>query len=358
MPVIRSSDTTEVVSRPKREIRPPPPKGLAYADIPEKRKTRRVKDDGTAERLKFCSTLLAFMNRKQHYGIASPFYEPPMDLSTMRKKLDNREYPTASKFHDDFKLMIRNCFAFNPSGTLVNQAGIELQRLFDQKWQGLPPLHEVSEDDNDDEDEESDDEDTRRIALMESQLELMRRNIQALKGKAKEKKKERRDKGPVASPSKSSSSEQIKGLPNNKKGKKPVYDNDVLTFEQMKHLSEAIAQLDGQKLERVIKIVHEGVPEIKDVIFFPPSLITAFMLYNFVLRPLRAPATKRKRTTKGAGDGGLKRKSMDEDVEAEKIRMLETRMALFEQGGSAAAAGHIGSGRSSECSDSSGSGSE
>jgi bromodomain-containing factor 1 len=88
--------------------------------------------------------------------------EKPMDLSTMRKKLDNREYPTASKFHDDFKLMIRNCFAFNPSGTLVNQAGIELQRLFDQKWQGLPPLHEVSEDDNDDEDEESDDEDTRR----------------------------------------------------------------------------------------------------------------------------------------------------------------------------------------------------
>ena len=108
------------------------------------------------------------------------------------------------------------------------------------------------------------------IALMESQLELMRENIQALKGKAKEKKKkERRDKGLVASPSKSSSSEQIKGLPNNKKGKKPVYDNDVLTFEQMKHLSEAIAQLDGQKLEQVIKIVHEGVPEIKDVIFSP-----------------------------------------------------------------------------------------
>ncbi|KAJ7817514.1 Bromodomain-containing protein [Mycena olivaceomarginata] len=370
MPVIRSSDTTEVVSRPKREIRPPPPKGLAYADIPEKRKTRRVKDDGTAEQLKFCSTLLALMNRKQHYGIASPFYEPVdhvfLDIPTYPKIVEKPMdfTPTASKFHDDFKLMIRNCFAFNPSGTLVNQAGIELQRLFDQKWEGLPPLHEVSEDDNDDEDEESDDEDTRRIALMESQLELMRRNIQALKGKAKEKKKERRDKGPVASPSKSSSSEQIKGLLNNKKSKKPVYDNDVLTFEQMKHLSEAIAQLDGQKLERVIKIVHEGVPEIKDstgeieleIDLLPTSVLTK--LYNFVLRPPRAPATKRKRTTKGAGAGGLKRKSMDEDVEAEKIRMLETRMALFEQGGSAAAAGHIGSGRSSECSDSSGSGSE
>ncbi|KAJ6509291.1 Bromodomain-containing protein [Mycena vitilis] len=383
MPVIRRSDAAEVVGRPKREIHPPPPKDLPYADVPKKRKTRRVKDDGTAEQLKFCATLLSLMNRKQHSTIASPFYEPvdyvlldlptyprivkkPMDLSTMRKKLENHEYSDATKFYDDFKLMIRNCFAFNPSGTLVNQAGIELQRLFDEKWKSLPPLHEVSEDDDEDDDEESEDEDTQRIALMESQIELMRGNIQALRGKPKEKKKkERRDKAPVASSSKSSS-KQMKGLSNKKKAKKPVSDNDVLTFEQKKDLSEAIAQLDGQKLERVIKIIHEGVPEIKDsteeieleIDLLPTSVLTK--LYNFVLRPLRAPATKRNRTSKGTGTGGLKRKSMDEDVEAEKIRMLETRMALFEQGGSAAAAG-IGSEHSSDSSsgsDSSGSDSE
>jgi bromodomain-containing factor 1 len=52
---------------------------------------------------------------------------------------------------------------------------------------------------------------------------------------------------------------------------------------------------------------------------------------------------------------------MDEDVEAEKIRQLETRMALFEQGGSAAAAAHMGNEHSSDSSsgsDSSGSDSE
>jgi hypothetical protein len=87
-----------------------------------------------------------------------------MDLSTMKKKLDNHEYPTATKFYDDFKLMIRNCFAFNPAGNLVNQAGIELQRLFDEKWQELPPLHAVSDDDDDDDDEESEDEDQRKLA--------------------------------------------------------------------------------------------------------------------------------------------------------------------------------------------------
>jgi hypothetical protein len=89
-------------------------------------------------------------------------------------------------------------------------------------------------------------------------------------------------------------------------------------------------------------------------------------LFNFVLRPLRAPATKRSRTGKGTGTGGLKRKSMDEDVEAEKIRQLEERMRLFEGGAPMSASG-AGRGRaddsehssdSSDASDSSGSDSE
>ena len=82
----------------------------------------------------------------------------------MRKKLDNHEYLSAQKFYDDFKLMIRNCFLFNPAGTPVNQAGIELQRLFDDKWRGLPALRDVSDDDDDDDDDDSD-EDRARMSL-------------------------------------------------------------------------------------------------------------------------------------------------------------------------------------------------
>jgi hypothetical protein len=77
-----------------------------------------------------------------------------MDMSTMRKKLDAGEYPNATKFFEDFKLMIRNCFVFNPSDTPVNQAGIDLQRLFDEKWRHLTPLRDASND----EDEESEEE--------------------------------------------------------------------------------------------------------------------------------------------------------------------------------------------------------
>ena len=99
----------------------------------------------------------------------------------------------------------------------------------------------------------------------------------------------------------------------------------------------------------------------------PAAVLTK--LYNFVLRPQRAAAaasagggSKRNRAGKGGGTGGLKRKSMDEDVEAEKIRQLEERMRLFEGdagGGSASAppvSGH--SSDSSSGSDSSGSDSE
>jgi len=205
-----------------------------------------------------------------------------MDLSTMRKKLDNHEYQNAQKFFEDFKLMIRNCFSFNPAGTPVNQAGIELQKLFDDKWKNLPPLREVSEDDED-EDEGDSEEDRQRkyiarsgthsldgftgaIAMMESQIETMRGSIAALKGakvqKDKKKKKDR-EKNPVASSSKSTN--KTSKSSSKKKSKKPVADDDVLTFEQKKDLSEAIGKLDGSKLEKVINIIHEGVPEIKDV---------------------------------------------------------------------------------------------
>jgi len=214
-----------------------------------------------------------------------------MDMSTMRKKLEAGEYPNATKFFEDFKLMIRNCFHFNPSGTPVNQAGIDLQRLFDEKWKHLPPLRDLSDDDEEEyEDEESEEERNRkytshlqcdrplmhliytgRIATMEAQIESMRGNLMALKAKPQKekKKKEKKEKAPVASSSKAAA-RAPKAVPatngnKRKTTKKPVAEDDVLSFEQKKDLSEAITSLDGVKLEKVIQIIHEGVPEIRDV---------------------------------------------------------------------------------------------
>lgn len=104
--------------------------------------------------------------------------------------------------------------------------------------------------------------------MMESQIETMRNNIATLKESKPpktKKKKEKREKAPVASSSKPAPKQPKASTTSKKKGKKPVADDDVLTFEQKKDLSESIGKLDGTKLEKVIQIIHEGVPEIRDV---------------------------------------------------------------------------------------------
>jgi len=241
-------------------------------------------------------------------------------------------------------LVISNCFLYNPPGTPVHQAGLDLRKLFEEKWKGLPPLRVESEDEEDD-DSDDDEERSRALAIaaMETQIETMRNSISALKTTKKEKTKKTKRKDTSASAPATSSSKAAKKeakAPPKKKAaakKAQIPDDDVLSFEQKKDLSEAIQSLDGQKLERVIQIIHEGVPEIRDsqeeieleIDTLPASVLTK--LYNFVIRPLRQPPVKRSRTGKGTGTGGLKRKSMDEDLEAEKIRKLEDRMKLFEK---------------------------
>lgn len=87
----------------------------------------------------------------------------PMDLSTMRRKLENQDYATAQQFHNDFKLMIKNCMLFNPVGTPVCSAGHELDRLFDEKWRGLPPLRPVQLSEDEDDGDDGEDSEAERL---------------------------------------------------------------------------------------------------------------------------------------------------------------------------------------------------
>ena len=80
----------------------------------------------------------------------------------MRRKLEAGEYLSAPRFRDDFDLMIRNCMTFNPIGNPVHNCGVELKKLFEEKWAGLPPLKQISDDEDEDEEEEDEEEARRR----------------------------------------------------------------------------------------------------------------------------------------------------------------------------------------------------
>ena len=114
------------------------------------------------------------------------------------------------------------------------------------------------------------------IAAMESQIETMRNSISALKTQKEKKSKKSKKKDASASTQATASKatkKETKAPPKKKATAKKaqIPDDDVLSFEQKKDLSEAIQTLDGQKLERVIQIIHEGVPEIRDVRFLYPK---------------------------------------------------------------------------------------
>src|SRR5690606_6915937 len=89
----------------------------------------------------------------QHQPFAFVFYNPvdpialnipdyfkiikrPMDLSTVGSKLKTNQYASASEFEADIRLMISNCFKFNPPGTPVHTFGQKMETLFNQQWAG------------------------------------------------------------------------------------------------------------------------------------------------------------------------------------------------------------------------------
>ena len=59
----------------------------------------------------------------------------PIDLSHMESKLINYQYFTHKQFENDFRVMIKNCFLFNASGSKYHRSAIKLEQLFNQLWQ-------------------------------------------------------------------------------------------------------------------------------------------------------------------------------------------------------------------------------
>ncbi|KAK2827649.1 hypothetical protein Q7C36_018575 [Tachysurus vachellii] len=107
------------------------------------------------EHLKHCDTILKEMLSKKHAAYAWPFYKPvdaealelhdyhdiikhPMDLSTVKKKMDAREYPDAQSFASDVRLMFSNCYKYNPPDHEVVAMARKLQDMFEMRFAKMP----------------------------------------------------------------------------------------------------------------------------------------------------------------------------------------------------------------------------
>lgn len=58
----------------------------------------------------------------------------PMDLATAKAKLDGGMYTSRQEFEEDIRLLIGNCYAYNPVSSPVRKAGESFEKYFNAVW--------------------------------------------------------------------------------------------------------------------------------------------------------------------------------------------------------------------------------
>ncbi|KAF9551866.1 hypothetical protein EC957_004189 [Mortierella hygrophila] len=287
--------------RPKRDVQAPS-KEIPIASSKRKGQGKWKSDP----QLRHCQNILKEFAKKSNAEFMFPFMQPvdwktfklfsypdiiknPMDVSTIRAKLESDEYDNAAQFEADVRLMLNNCYTFNPPTDPVHQMGQRLQKLFESKWAELPreptppPVEEVTIDSEEEVEEEPDvDSSDDKIAAMERDLKTLSEKLETMKAT---KKKEKSSKQPSTSkslqekPPKSksststskSSSKTHEHKVSSSKRSRAMYgssdeDDDVptITLKQKQELSENISRLEGEKLAKVIQIIHRSMPQLRD----------------------------------------------------------------------------------------------
>ncbi|XP_078537985.1 bromodomain-containing protein 4 isoform X3 [Lissotriton helveticus] len=337
------AETKPTKSGPRREtIRPVKP---TKKDVPDSQQPAVEKSNKASEQLKYCSSMIKEMFTKKHAAYAWPFYKPvdvealglhdyseiikhPMDLSTIKVKMENCEYQEAQEFAADVRLMFSNCYKYNPPDHEVVAMARKLQDVFEMRYAKMPdepeepavpspspvvlppskPPPPTSSDTSSDSSSESDDssdnseeERAQRLAELQEQLKAVHEQLAALsqpqQNKPKKKPKDLKDKKKekhkikelVEEPKKSKIKE-----PPPKKSKKnnsnsgtnssckkepmpvkntkppPAYESEEeekckpMSYEEKRQLSLDINKLPGEKLGRVVHIIQSREPSLKN----------------------------------------------------------------------------------------------
>ncbi|KAM3911137.1 bromodomain-containing protein 2 isoform 1-T1 [Leptodactylus fuscus] len=233
-----------------RPIKPP------RKDLPDSQQHQTSKKGKLSEQLKYCNGILKELLSKKHAAYAWPFYKPvdasalglhdyheiikhPMDLSTIKKKMENREFHDAQEFAADVRLMFSNCYKYNPPDHDVVAMARKLQDVFEFRYAKMPDEPIVvtppttstqlppsdsksssdssseSSSDSSDESESSDDseeERANRLAELQEQLRAVHEQLAAL------------SQGPISKPKKKKEKKEKKKK--KKSEKKKVKDDD------------------------------------------------------------------------------------------------------------------------------------
>ncbi|XP_027873811.1 bromodomain-containing protein 3b isoform X4 [Xiphophorus couchianus] len=295
------------------------------------------------EQMKHCDAILKEMLSKKHAAYAWPFYKPvdaealelhdyhdiikhPMDLSTVRKKMDKGEYSDPQSFATDVRLMFSNCYKYNPPDHEVVAMARKLQDVFEMRFAKIPdeglevsvpsttPVvskstasSDSSNNSSSDESSDSEEERATRLAELQEQLKAVHEQLAVLsqapvskpkkkkekKDKEKKKDKDKGNKAKIEEEKKPKAAAQQPKPANQKKAparkanstvpptRQPKKANKTsgggsangddgeesslpMSYDEKRQLSLDINRLPGEKLGRVVHIIQSREPSLRD----------------------------------------------------------------------------------------------
>ncbi|KAL2835168.1 Bromodomain-containing protein [Aspergillus cavernicola] len=366
LPLIRR-DSTNADGRPKRSIHPPK-RDLPYSTKPKKKKYQWE--------LKFCQEVLDELHKPKHFVYAAPFYAPvdpvalniptyhsiikkPMDLSTVKSKLNTGQYENAKEFETDIRQIVKNCFKFNLKGDPTYVAGAKFDELFNSKWsqkerylaahEPHPEQHSAessSAEDSDEDDEGSDDEEEEAINMLRKQIADMSQQLEAMTQKKKKT-------PPGAKKTKSKKKDTKKsgftstGKKDKKSGSKPSKPEKQrwVSYQEKQIISNGISCLPDKKMQEALRIIQSNVPSLKgtqeteielDIDELPNEVL--LMLLKFVKKNAPHVVDDEDVTSPTAPNAAppkpKKNKPMSKYEQEAQINMLESNLSRFQGGGS------------------------
>ncbi|XP_062437619.1 bromodomain testis-specific protein [Rhea pennata] len=278
-----------------------------------------------SEQLKHCKEILKEMFSKKHAAYAWPFVKPvdvasfspgenqgttkcPIDLGTIKKKMDNSEYKDTQEFATDVRLMFMSCYKHNSPDHEVVAMARKLQDVFEMHFAKIPdepvasvplsqPTREVtktysSESSSDESSEaksseDSENERTMCLAKLQEQLKAVHQQLRALtrtslprlkkkKEKAKREKRRNKEKAKIKrmiQKKKNLKHKSKKKLSLNIQSKKTMKHvllahksedgAKPMSYDEKRQLSLDINKLPGDKLGKVVHIIQSREPSLR-----------------------------------------------------------------------------------------------
>lgn len=300
--VKRKADTTTADTVPDGDEKKPPRQiKKPLKDIPDSLPQHSSKPKGkTSDAIRACHEIIKEMFNKKHSSYAWPFYKPvdteqldlhdykqvikkPMDLGTVKTKVETNKYRSAAEFATDMRLIFTNCYKYNPPEHDVVAMARKLQDVFEMRFAKIPDdvnpgmaggfVKNEHTAGATDEDYDSEDERERQLLQLQDQLRQMQEQLKILmeeSNRSKAKKKQKRASGGVVGAAGADKGDKAK----RPKGKKPLKGGAVdsedektttpMSYDEKRQLSLDINKLPGEKLGKVVQIIQNREPSLRD----------------------------------------------------------------------------------------------